>query len=710
MVRHLILTIIIFLFAPFCFPQAVDEAQHTVIGFSVEGSAVQRELERRIAELVSPENCREIVKTLTSEPNLAGTPGDRRNAEFVRGFLESCGFETRIYEYHVYLPYVRKLEVRIAGDNPVTLRPGEHGTETDSDTLECGDYPPFIAYSPSAVVSGPVVYANYATHEDFEELASLGIDVRGAVLLARYGRTYRGSKAFEAESRGAAALILYPDPANDGYVVGDTYPDGPMRPSDASQRGSILYFFHSPGDPLTPGKPALENAERLDPEAAGLPAIPTVTLGYGKAAEILSRIKGCEVPKGWQGGLPLRYHVGPGPVSATVRIESEFALRPIWNVVGILRGREYPDQWVLVGGHRDAWVRGAMDPHSGGAVMLEAARAIAETSRDQGLRRSLVVCSWDAEEFGLQGSVEWVEHLREELSRKGVVYVNADSMVSGSSFGASATPTLRPMFAQVLRECTDPNGIPISQCWLERLSESGVSPTGNLPFGLFGGGSDHTGFLNHVGIPCAAFGFGGRQGIYHSCYDTLRWMETFGDPGFRYHASAAKLMATLLSRFANAQILPIAPAQYAGQLREFVSVLSEDDERLARLAETRLEPAIQEMESLSTLLESELQKLQMSDETERKKATVDFVNSKLLLLERSFVSDAGLPGRPWYRNVLYAPDLSNGYGLEIFPVLREAHKRNINVETEFTHIGTAIETYRELMAETLAKALSFNSK
>lgn len=678
------------------------DGDESIIGYGPDAAVAQREIESRIMAAVDAQQTRNHLRTLSSEVNMAGTPGDRANAEYVRDTLAGLGFEARIIPYHVYLPWPRKTEVTIEGIEPIVIRPGERGVDVDPWTLRSQEFPPFNAFSPSGKVSGEAVFVNYGTPEDYAALEKIGVDVRGKVAICRYGRMFRGSKAWEAEKRGLAALILYSDPADDGFFRGDVYPKGPMRPGDAIQRGSIYYMFSTPGDPLTPMEPAHKQAKRIDPDAAGLPTIPTLPLSYDDAALILKRIGGADVPQAWQGALPFRYHIGPGPVRLNVEIEVEYAVREIWDVMGILPGTAESDAWVIVGAHRDSWVRGAQDPHSGGAVMLEAARVIAAAAKEAGgLRRSIVVCSWDAEEFGVIGSVEWVEDFREDLARKAVLYMNADAIISGRSFNASATPTLRPAFRQVLAEVKGPDQVALLESWREQRRRSGQQG-GDIAFGSFGGGSDHIGFLLHVGVPCVSAGFGGPSGIYHSVYDSFHWMDTFGDPGFLSHAAGARLMGVLLARIANAEVIPFAPSEYVADLRAWIKQLSQRDESTAAIL-AQLEPLVAGIEEVSRDYEDRAARaLQTGALDARTKAQL---NSVLIGLERSFVDSAGVSGREWNRNLLYATALDNGYGQEIFPGIRGALKSPERLRIEVERLRAALTRYRNGVSEALQLVL-----
>lgn len=669
-----------------------------IIGFSVKESAKQRAFEKQVFSLIQPTGNREILRRLASEPNMAGTPGDRRNAEFVRDFLEKNGLESKIVEFHVLLPYPIRVEATILGTPDIVIRPGESGVDIDPDTQNSGGYPAFNAFSPSGDVTGNVVFANFGRSEDYATLADMNVDIRRKIVLVRYGNLFRGSKVFEAEKRKAAAVILYSDPADDGYMRGDIYPKGPMRPADALQRGSILYIFNQAGDPLTPGEPALRHAKRLDPADAGLPKIPAMPISYGDAQKIFQRLDGPEVPDGWQGGLPLRYHVSGG-LKVRVHVEMDYKIRPIWNTIGTLKGTVEPDHWVIVGCHRDSWVYGAHDPHTGNAVQMEMIRAVSAAAGTLGgLRRSILVATWDAEEFGVIGSVEWVELMRKELSAKTVAYMNADGMIGGSRFRASATPTLRPVFQQALAEVTGTGALSLLDEWRAGHIRS-HQPAEAYPFGSFGGGSDHIGFLQHIGAPCLSAGFGGRGGVYHSSYDTFRFMDTFADPGFKSHAAGSRVMAAILTRLANAEVLPYTPSEWAQDLNQHFENAAESGNTILRDEMPGLRSMIAEIEKTGLNLESRIGSLLDLDQIPE--TLLEKLNNTLIRLERSFVDEQGLPGQPWNRNLLTATNRDNGYGAVTLPGLHKSLENPEQFRIELEKLKRALRLYRQNITEAL---------
>ncbi len=524
-------------------------------GFTKEGAAEQDAFESALIEAIRPDSLRRWARGLAARTHVAGTPGQLATRDSVIGWMRAAGIEASYDSLVLYLPH--PISVRLSQTAPIVRRfdltePSLFGTNYEH-------VPQFNAYGGDGVAEAEIVYANYGLPADYAVLDSLGVDVTGRIVLARYGRSFRGIKAREAESRGAAGLLLYSDPAADGFARGTVLPEGPQRPPRGVQRGSVL---NADGDPSTPGRPSTPGADRV-PEAAmkGVTRIPVLPIGYGATEELLRGLDGPSPPERWQGALDIGYRPGPGPtaVRMEVRFEREAeAYHAAHNTIAVVPGAVWPDEWVIAGAHRDSWGPGAVDNVSGTASVVAAARAFAAAVR-QGFRpaRTLVFATWDAEEWGILGSTEWVEANRETLRRSAVAYVNQDSPVSGDRFGASAAPEIRDLVREATRAVTDPEtGRPVFDVWLEQQRERLDRPVERPLPGTMGGGSDHLPFYIHLGIPATGFGFGGQGGVYHSMYDTSEWMERFGDPGYRYHAATAQLTAVLLARLANAGVLP----------------------------------------------------------------------------------------------------------------------------------------------------------
>jgi N-acetylated-alpha-linked acidic dipeptidase len=653
-------------------------------GFAPSRTAAQRALEQKALRIPSAEAAERHLRILTAEPHMAGTEGSRRVAEYMRDQLRSFGFEAGLVQYKVWLNQPREVKLELVTPEAKSLATREDPFEWDKDTYNQNVVVGFNGYSPSGEVTAPVVYANYGLHEDYKRLEELGVSVAGKVVLVRYGRSFRGVKTRIAEEKKAAAVLIYSDPADDGYVAGDIYPRGPFRPPSGIQRGSVYYGSHYSGDPLTPGVPALEGARRLSPaESRSLPRTPTMPLNYRDAGEILKHLGGPRVPREWQGGLPFTYHVGPGQASVHLKLEMDYQLRPIYNVIARLRG-ETDNEWVILGNHHDAWVFGAVDPSSGTASVLEAARALGELVRGGWKpRRTIIVAGWDAEEYGLIGSTEWVEDNLAELQRKAVAYVNMDSAVSGSAFGGSATPSLKELVREVAREVADPKtGRSVYEVWRERAQRgegrrraapgAGHAPPrdADVSLGNLGSGSDFTPFFQHAGIPSLDVGFGGEYGVYHSIYDNFYWMKTFGDPQFLYHAAAARIAALLLLRLSETDTLPFDYEAYAKEIEQYLAelgtVIKQEE---GKLDVSDVHAAARAFSASAAAAMKALRALQarMAGDAIHSSA----VNRALREVEQAFLS-AGLASRPWYRHSVYAPGTYTGYEVVLLPGVREA--------------------------------------
>jgi len=637
-------------------------------GYNAVSAAAQRGIESEAVAVPSPTNAAEHARALSREPHMAGTPAQARTRDYVIERMRAWGLETEVRAYDVWMPHPTSVHVwRVAPDaRELTLAEGPVPGDSTSSLTEV---PPINGYGGSGDVTAEVVYVNYGLIEDYATLDSLGVSVRGKVAIARYGRSFRGIKAREAERHGAAALLIYSDPQDDGFVRGDVYPSGPMRPPQGIQRGSV---FNGAGDPTTPGTPSLKGARRIPLAQSGVARIPVVPISYGNATELLRDLRGTRIPQSWQGGLPFRYHVGPGPVSARVAVATDTATAPyktIWNTFGRIRGSEFPDEMVVIGGHRDAWGPGAADNVSGTVSVLEAARAVAALAK-RGMRpkRTLVFATWDAEEWGLVGSTEYVEDDSLRLLRGAVAYLNQDVAAQGPSFGGGGSPSLRATLRSIVRAVDDPSGKgTIYDVWRRA---SNVADSAEPAMGDPGGGSDFAGFYNHLGIPHSDWGFGGTGGVYHSAYDSRYWMETFGDPGYRYHAAAARVGAAMMLRLANADVLPYDYVEYARTMRRYVPTV---DQAIAarqwRTSSASLSASIDRMERSAAAFgltrDSALVRSLPA-------ATRRAANAALLRVERALTRPEGLKTRPWYRNLIYAADENNGYANIVFPSVNEA--------------------------------------
>ena len=647
---------------------AIAQNRPPMPGYGAASASAQRKVEADAMAVPSPTSAAELARTLSREPHMAGTPAQARTRDFVIDRMRAWGLQTEVRAYDVWMPHPTSVKVWRVSPNPRELSLAEGPVPGDS-TSSLPEVPPVNGYGGSGDATGEVVYVNYGLIEDYATLDSLGVSVRGKVAVARYGRSFRGIKAREAEKHGAVALLIYSDPQDDGFVRGDVYPAGPMRPSQGIQRGSV---FNGAGDPTTPGIPSRAGVQRIPLSQAGVSHIPVVPISYGNATELLRDVRGTRIPQSWQGGLPFRYHVGPGPVSARVAVTTDTATAPyktIWNTFGIVRGSEFPDEMVLIGGHRDAWGPGAADNVSGTVSVMEAARAVAELVK-RGVRpkRTIVFATWDAEEWGLVGSTEYVEDDTLRLLRGAVAYLNQDVSAQGPSFGGGGSPSLRATLRDITHAVNDPSGKgSVYDVWRRA---SNVADSAEPPMGDPGGGSDFAGFYNHLGIPHSDWGFGGAGGVYHSAYDSRLWMETFGDPGYKYHATSAQIGAALALRLANAEILPYDYVEFARTMRVYLPAV---DRGLSahnwQLSAASLGSAIDRMERSAAAFSAQRDSaLTRPLAAATRKAT----NAALLRVERALTRPEGLKTRPWYRNLIYAADENNGYANIVFPSVNEA--------------------------------------
>ena len=730
-------------------PTTSTLGQDGPIGFAPASKAAQAKAEAHALSVPTPDAARAWLRSLTEEPHVAGTPADYKTAVDVRDKLRSWGWQAELAEYDVLINYPTQVSCEIVRPTRTVLKITEDPIAADKDSASPDAFPAFHGYGVSGDVTGQVVYANYGRPEDFTALEKLGVDVKGKVVLVRYGELFRGLKVRNAQKRGAKGILIYSDPLDDGYGKGDVFPNGPYRSGSSLQRGSVQFLSLGPGDPSTPNGPSVKGAPRLpidprhgftlgdeDVSKPGPPAekilgikswegetklvredyfatIPSLPISYDAARPILEAMGGANVPTGWQGGLPLAYHVGPGPAEVRFGVEMEYKIRPIWNVIATIKGEVEPDRWVMVGNHRDAWVYGAVDPGSGTAATLEACRALGSAVKNGWKpRRTLVYGSWDAEEYGLVGSTEWCDQHRDEISEKAVMLLNVDSAVSGPEIDIDGVPSLRDLILEAAGSVHDVrSGRALREVWMSRrraawatagpLDLDGLwdsAPTPEDPakasaastgrkfspqMNALGSGSDYTAFLDHLGVPSLDVGFNGRYGVYHSIYDDFFWMEKFGDPEFVTHATAARLYTLIVMRAAGAEVVPLRFTPYGEALREYVDDLRRIVARKARTvaSETdkpsiafdglpRLVASIKAFESQSTAGDAATESL-----TKREGLTVpqlSKVNDALTKVERAFLLPKGLPGRPWFRHAVYAPGLTTGYASWTLPGVRQA--------------------------------------
>jgi N-acetylated-alpha-linked acidic dipeptidase len=663
-------------------PQAV--APPAVFGYS--DFTAQSRIEAKFLAVPDAALAGQHLKTLTAEPHLASTPEDRKTAEYVAQKFRAAGLETEIVPYRVLLNQPKVVRVEAYDASGKLLMSGPTREHVDGDQYQ--DDPrvvmPFNGSSGSGDVTAEVVYANYGRLEDFDELAARHIDLKGKIVLVRYGGNFRGVKVYIAEQRGAAGVLIYSDPQDDGYSKGDAYPMGPWRPETGVERGSVQYLFKYPGDPETPGvasTPELPDSARVSPYGSQ-PRIISIPISYHDAAPILQALKGPSVPREWQGALPFRYHigtvVGQGSVKVHLVSQQDYQRRIIWDVIGKIKGSAYPDDWVIAGNHRDAWVYGAVDPSSGTAAMLESVHGVGALLR-QGWRpkRTLVFASWDAEEEGLIGSTEWVEQNANALQHA-VAYFNTDVAVAGSDFSASAVPSLKQFLRELTRSVPSPLGGTVYQQWRINHPSLNEYPAQNehrgtkaapasgeeIRVGDLGSGSDFTAFLQHVGVPSTDISSDGPYGVYHSAFDNYAWYIQNADPKFAYLQEMARVFGLEALRMADADVLPYDYVAYADAISSYIEAAKKKasdrglslDFAAAQAAAARLSAAAQHVHGLQVAASGDLVRL----------------NLALRQAETDLLSEPGLPNRPWFRHTIYAPGEFTGYAAVVIPGVNEA--------------------------------------
>ena len=663
MIRRLVVSMALTLAFPL-------RAQSALPGYSQQAATAERLAETDVISKASPVKASEHSRFLSAQPHMAGTPAQARTRDYVVSQMKSWGLETEVRAYRVWMPHPISTRVWRISPDPIELKLSEGPIAEDTTSTAFPQVLAFNGYGASGDVRGDVVYVNYGLIEDYAQLDSMGVSVKGKIAIARYGRSYRGIKAREAERHGAIGLLIYSDPADDGYVRGDVYPAGPMRPPQGIQRGSVM---NPNGDPSTPGYPSTVGAKRIPVSQMEVPRIPVLPISYGNAAELLRGLSGNSIPQPWQGGLGFRYHVGPGPVQARMAVTNDASTNPykeIWDTFGVIRGSDYPDEIVMIGGHRDAWGPGAADNVSGTVSVLEAARTIADQVKEgKRPKRTIVFATWDAEEWGLLGSTEYVEDDSLRLGRSAVAYLNQDDIAQGPNFGGGGSPSLRALLRDVAKEVPDPSHQgSVYDVWRKKanLAADSLEPQMGDP----GGGSDFAGFYNHLGIPIADWGFGGPQGVYHSAYDSYHWMSKFGDPGFEYHATSARIGAAMLLRIADADILPYDYVEFARTMRRFGSQVERAiGDKHWSTSSAGLTAAIGRMEDAAVSFSAARDRALTA---QLPKSTLTRVNSSLLEVERQLTRSQGLVTRPWFRNLIYAADENNGYATMVLPSVNEA--------------------------------------
>lgn len=635
-------------------------------GFQKKNRAAQGVLEADFLKAVEFGRFKTHLQELTKNPHIAGTPENELVQQYMSKVMTEAGMEVIHYPYDVFLPNKPGTsELEIITPVRMKLSQQEAVLEEDPFTKDPRLHLGFNAYSGSGDVTASVVYANYGRREDFQKLKDLGIDIRGKVVIARYGGNFRGYKAKFAEQDGAIGLIVYTDPKDNGFTKGEVYPLGPYYNESTIQRGSMLTLDWT-GDPLTPYEPALpldgpKQVDRLDPKDVAFHSIPVTPIGYGAAREILSRMQGDTVPEDWQGGLPFDYKIQGGDnLQVRVMVDQPVGYIRATNVVGTFRGAKYPDEWIILGSHYDAWSFGATDPNSGTAMLLTLSEALGKLVKaGHAPDRSILIAHWDAEEQGVIGSTEWVEHLRDELQAKAITYMNFDGGVSGRNFGASAAPTLKKLIIDASKEITYPDSAKsVFEIWAGKKEEPQL---GNL-----GGGSDHIAFYMHLGIPSLSGGAGGLT-AYHSNYDNFNYYSKFVDPSFKMGGTVAQLFGLVTLRMANADLIPFDVPRYAQDLTghfqqalKNVQTIAPDFQSFNQSMKA-LESLQQASATYQTALHAALEEGKISDSKLKK------LNKQLIDLEKSWIDPKGMYYGDWYKSLYVCNDPFSGYASWILP-------------------------------------------
>ena len=678
-------------------------------------SQTQKEWEEQFRSIPSADTLREEMRKLSARPHHLGSLQDKENAEWILSRFRSWGFDAHIEVFDALFPTPKERAVELTAPTKFSAKMQEPALPQDPTSNELDEeLPPYNAYSIDGDVTAPLVYVNYGIPDDYERLERMGISVKGCIVIARYGASWRGIKPKVAAEHGAVGCLIYSDPSGDGYTQGDVFPKGPYRPADGVQRGSVMDMPLYPGDPLTPGVGATPDAKRLEmKDVRVLTKIPVLPISYGDAQPFLAALEGPVAPDDWRGTLPMTYHVGPGPARVHLRATFHWGRTKLYDVIAKIPGSTYPDEWIIRGNHYDAWVNGAGDPISGQVAMLEEARSLGSLlKKGWKPKRTILYCAWDGEEEGLLGSTEWVETHAGELSKNGVVYINSDGNDRGFLY-AGGSHSLEKFISGVAQDVVDPETkLSVSQRSRLQSILRGSTPDErrevrerpDLKIGALGSGSDYSAFIDHVGVASLNLGFGGEGGggVYHSAYDDFYWYTHFSDTGFLYGRALAQTAGTAVLRMADADVLPFCFTNLAGAVRKYVDELqkllkSKQDDARERNKEidegvfsatadpqlTSVPPPREEIPpfiNFAPLLNAADSLARCAERYDKAagdikgngQRTAAAVNALLIQSERRLLSPEGLPGRPWFRHQIYAPGFYTGYGVKTIPAVREA--------------------------------------
>ena len=665
-------------------PQVLSQPAQPIRGFSAAASDHERGVEEQFRKIPKPESLREHMRAISSEPHVAGSPNSRKVAEYILEQFKSYGLNASLEQFEALMPYPTERVLEMTGPERYVAKLKEPPVAEDPDSADEGQFATFNAYSADGDVTGELVYVNYGVPADYEQLQKLGVDVKGKIVIARYGQSWRGIKPKVAYEHGAIGCIIYSDPRDDGYYAGDVYPKGAYRPEQGVQMGSVMDMPIHPGDPLSPGKaadPGTLNAADRDKSDVIL-KIPVLPISYGDALPMLRNLGGPVAPSEWRGALPITYHVGAGPAKIHLKLAFDWKVRPLYDVVARIDGSEHPDEWIVQGNHHDAWVNGASDPTSGNVALIETARGFGELLKS-GWRpkRTIILASWDGEEWGLLGSTEWAEKHAAELARNAVAYINSD----GTSVGwlnASGSHSLQAFVNDVMRDLKDPKH-PDQTLFRAKLdheietartvdAKAKLRAQKDFPIAALGSGSDYTSFLDYLQIASLNLGFGGEGGggVYHSAYDSFYWYTHFADTDFTYGAAFSRTMGTILLRLADADVLPFEFTATARSLRGYVDEIAKlaKDDSAPEIDLTPLRNAVNHLDRAATAYNAAATPERLD---RLKDGQLDELNRLLYTSERAFRYEQGLPGRPWFKHLAYAPGFYTGYGVKTLPGIRE---------------------------------------
>jgi len=721
-------------------PAFSADAVGTLRGYSNDSAKTERDWETKFRAIPEPANMRAYMERLSARPHHVGSPYDKDNAEWLLSKLKEFGLDAKIESFDVLFPTPKLRSLELIEPTKFTAKLAEPTIAQDPTSSQHDEQlPVYNAYSIDGDVTAPLVYVNYGIPEDYEMLDRLGVSVKGAIVIARYGNSWRGIKPKVAAEHGAIGCLIYSDPHEDGYFQGEVYPQGPYRPKDGAQRGSVMDMPIHPGDPLTPGFGATKDAKRLAlSEVDVFTKIPVMPISYGDAQPLLEALKGPMAPYPWRGALPITYHVGPGPAKVHLKLQFNWDTKPIYDVVARIPGATYPDEWIVRGNHHDAWVNGAEDPISGAIALLEEARGFG-TLLKQGWhpKRTIVLCFWDGEEEGLLGSTEWAEAHQDELRKYGAVYINSDGNGRGY-LGLEGSHTLEKFLNSVARDIEDPETK--LTVW-KRMQMAGISAEGaeartrtDLRIGALGSGSDFTAFLDFLGVASVNMGFGGEDGggIYHSVYDDFYWYTHFADTTFVYGRALAQTAGTAVMRLADSELLPYDFDNFTETIHRYIDEVQKlakdkrdqtiernkqiDEGMFAAINDPRVPMVAPPKEAVPPFLnfaplENGLSALQrtteaydkaLADATENggaalARAALKEANEKLIQVESALTLNEGLPNRPWFKHQIYAPGFYTGYGVKTLPAVRESieQKQWKLADEEIVKVGKVLENAGE---------------